>query len=111
MESSESFGIINIDIQVLCGDYLGHIQSLVLYLLRAVMMEQSKCFQYQKINHTVLFILIQVIKQVVRSVELSSLIVNSVSWAPYEYGLCLMAASADGSISCHFKTSMIIGFV
>lgn len=102
---------MNIGIQVLYGGYLGHIRSLVLYLLRAVMMEQSKCFQYQKINHTVLFILIQVIKQVVRFDELSSFIVNSVSWAPYEYGLCLMAASADGSISCHFKTSMVIGFV
>ena len=43
-----------------------------------------------------------------------SFLVNAVAWSPHEYGLCLMAASADGTISCHFRKSIhsiLIAFI
>ena len=40
-------------------------------------------------------------------VFLFSVLVNAVAWSPHEYGLCLMAVSSDGTISCHCKISII----
>lgn len=113
------------DTKVLFGNYHGHIQHLAVYSPHAPMtgkywygkrQHQAVCHlsRIQRVVHNIrlymsmtnIHLLVRIGFEYFRPNVIGNVLVNTVAWAPYEYGLMLACGSSDGSISILSSTGM-----